>query len=385
MKKYLLVTPWCPYPPYKNGGVHTIYNILKNLPGDVTIDLFYYGENDPKAEVEIKKYVANITNQNIVTRKSLPIRLRAFLKNTPDLLSNFNYEMVADSVLVARYDAVILDQVYSLPFLEKLPAESRVVLMMHDNNALLYERMADRDTGIKKHYDRKQCEFFFVLEKRCLPKADRILYVSALDAELCVRMHSDVADIVDSITLGVDIPAQNQICTTPKRHSLAFSGVMNYGPNEDAALYFAKEVFPEIKKCYSDAEFVIAGKDPTPPVIKLASESVVVTGFVADMVNTITQSQIYVSPLRFGSGTKNKVLEAMAAGMPVFLSDVSREGIEGLKDKENCFFINESNMARVIIEALHNEQCLKTVAACGKKYVEENHSWVDVFKKFELE
>ena len=60
MKKYLIITQRCPYPPYKTGGVHTIYNILKNIPSNVKIDLFYYYEKDPEAEMHISKMVNKI-------------------------------------------------------------------------------------------------------------------------------------------------------------------------------------------------------------------------------------------------------------------------------------------------------------------------------------
>ena len=157
---------------------------------------------------------------------------------------------------------------------------------------------------------------------------------------------------------------------------------MDYGPNEDAAYYFATEVYPLIKKKFNDAEFIIAGKNPTSKLIGLECEGIHITGFVDDMYKTISSSEIYVSPLKYGSGTKNKVLEAMAVGMPVFLTEVSREGIDGLKEGKNCFFINEGNIVEVICKALTDKKRLKEVAASGREYVETNHSWKNVFDKF---
>lgn len=178
------------------------------------------------------------------------------------------------------------------------------------------------------------------------------------------------------------MPSTSQLSES-KAHSIVFSGVMDYGPNEDAAYYFATEVFPKIKGLFHDAEFVIAGKNPTQKLNSL--NNVLITGFVEDMCKTITASEIYVSPLRYGSGTKNKVLEAMVAGLPVFLSEVSREGIEGLEDRKNCFFIDSDNMDSVICEAMQDKQLLNSVSKCGKDFVEKYHSWNNVFDKFLLD
>lgn len=384
MKRYLLITPWCPYPPHKNGGVHTIYNMIKNIPKDIEMDLLYYYEKDDIAEKVVSQYINSIAYINLRKAKNLFGRINTFLEQVPDYFSEFNFKNNIDCIEYVKYDVIILDQIISLPFLDSIPVKSKVIVMMHDNNVLLYQRKAARDRNLKRYYDKKQCDFFFKVEARYFKRVKKVIYVSELDAQLCAEMHKEFTGEIDSITLGVDIPLETQISREKCAHSIVFSGVMDYEPNEDAALFFANEIFPQIKQEYSDAKFIIAGKNPTDAIKQMNSEDILVTGFVSDMIKTITKYQIYVSPLRYGSGTKNKVLEAMAAGMPVFASEVSREGISGLKDKENCFFINEKNMADVIIDTLNNDEKLKLVALQGKKYVEEYHSWKNVFDKFTL-
>ncbi|RHQ88670.1 glycosyltransferase [Ruminococcus sp. AF21-3] len=212
----------------------------------------------------------------------------------------------------------------------------------------------------------------------------KVIYVSALDASIAKKLHSECTAIFDNISLGVDLPTEEQI-SEPISNSIVFSGVMDYGPNEDAAFYFASEVFPRIKNRVKNARFVIAGKNPTRLLMGLSSDCIHITGFVEDMYKTITNSEIYVSPLRYGSGTKNKVLEAMAAGMPVFLTAVSREGIDGLVDGYNCIFIDENNIVDKICNWLNNKDELDAIAKNGKEYVEKNHSWNDSFDKFLLD
>ena len=385
MKKILLITQRCPFPPYLNGGVHTVYNILKNIPSNVEIDLFYYYSKDDVAEFEIKKYVHQIEHKNLYRTPNKRTRLFNFLKGIPDYFSEVELGKYDIGINYGKYDTIILDQIFSLPFANYIPNKIPIISMMHDNNVMMYERKRKNEKGILKYiYNTKQCIYFENLEKKHFNKIKKVIYVSALDASIAKKLHSECTAIFDNISLGVDLPTEEQI-SEPISNSIVFSGVMDYGPNEDAAFYFASEVFPRIKNRVKNARFVIAGKNPTRLLMGLSSDCIHITGFVEDMYKTITNSEIYVSPLRYGSGTKNKVLEAMAAGMPVFLTAVSREGIDGLVDGYNCIFIDENNIVDKICNWLNNKDELDAIAKNGKEYVEKNHSWNDSFDKFLLD
>lgn len=382
MKKYLLITQRCPYPPHKNGGVHTIYNIIKNVPSDVELDVFYYYERDLEAEQVIKRFVHKIEYKKLYKMPNKFTRMKNFISGIPDYYSEVDLKKIDVEIDYDKYDVVILDQIYSLPFAEYIPRDVSIISMMHDNNAMLYERKANAEKlFVKKFYDRKQSEYFKKVEEKYFNKIKKVIYVSDLDATRSQSEHKNCTCKFDNIILGVDLPENNQF-SNAKENSIVFSGVMDYGPNEDAAYYFATEVYPAIKEKINDAEFVIAGKNPTQKLVDLKCKNIHITGFVDDMYRTISSSEIYVSPLRYGSGTKNKVLEAMAVGMPVFLTDVSREGIDGLQDGQNCFFVDKNNMAEVISKALTDKVRLKKVAERGKEYVERYHSWKNAFDKF---
>lgn len=382
MLKYLLITQRCPYPPHKNGGVHTIYNIIRNIPTEVELDVFYYYKKDDKAEQVVKKLVHKIGYKNLYRRPNKYCRLKNFFCGIPDYYSEMDLKKLNVPLNYSNYDVVILDQIYSLPFTKYIPSGVSIISMMHDNNAMLYDRKANAEASlVKRFYDKKQSEYFRKIEEKYFNRIKKVIYVSDLDASKAQNEHKNCICKFDYITLGVDLPENSQFGDA-KENSIVFSGVMDYGPNEDAAYYFATEVYPKIKKNIKNAEFIIAGKNPTQKLTELECKDIHVTGFVNDMYKTISSSEIYVSPLRYGSGTKNKVLEAMAVGMPVFLTEVSREGIDGLMDGQNCFFINKDNIVEVICKALTNRTRLKEIARRGRKYVETHHSWKNVFDKF---
>lgn len=382
-KKYLIITPWCPYPPYKNGGIHTIYHILLNKSHEVNIDVLYYLEHDTIAENEMLKYVENIYYQKSFRKPTLFLRIKNFFAAIPDQLASIDIQQSNPKITYESYDVIILDQVFSLEFLTIVPKEKPIIAMMHDNHILMYNRKYQHDRWlVKKIYNKLQCSYFKKYESKCYELVDKVLYVSSLDAEYSKMIHPYYKEKFDYLTLGVEIPNDEQISIPEHEYSLVFSGVMDYGPNKDAAIYFAREIFPKLKEIIPSCTLTLAGKNPPKDVLELQDENVIVTGFVEDMIRTITKSSIYISPLRYGSGTKNKVLEAMAAGMPVLLSSVSREGINGLIDQKNCIFVKDNEWIEKIVELFSNPELRRNIAKNGKEYVKKNHSWKPVFDKF---
>jgi sugar transferase (PEP-CTERM/EpsH1 system associated) len=117
-----------------------------------------------------------------------------------------------------------------------------------------------------------------------------------------------------------------------RKPSILFVGSMDYHANIDAVTWFAREVWPEIAQRHSELEFVIAGRRPSLAVRELASERVRVTGTVEDVRHFYATATVVVVPLRVGSGTRLKILEAMAAGVPIVSTRLGAEGIDATHD-----------------------------------------------------
>jgi glycosyltransferase involved in cell wall biosynthesis len=111
---------------------------------------------------------------------------------------------------------------------------------------------------------------------------------------------------------GAKLPERFAETKIPKR--LIFSGVMDFAPNYEGALWFLNKVFPLVLKQHPDATLVLAGMNPVRELTERASKNVRVTGFVEDMGTEISCSSLYVSPMISGSGFKNKVVEALING-----------------------------------------------------------------------
>ena len=107
-----------------------------------------------------------------------------------------------------------------------------------------------------------------------------------------------------------------------------FVGSMDYHANIDAALYFADEIWPQVRERRPDLEFVVVGSRPTAEILALRNQpGITVTGTVDDIRPYYRSALAVVVPLRVGSGTRLKVLEAMAAGTPVISTTLGAEGL----------------------------------------------------------
>jgi glycosyltransferase involved in cell wall biosynthesis len=150
---------------------------------------------------------------------------------------------------------------------------------------------------------------------------------------------------------------------------------MEYGPNEDAVVYFSNEVLP-LKKEYPAVEFWIVGYGPGEKVCALSKHAgIYVTGTVEDIRLYIKDARVYVSPLRYGAGMKNKILTAMAMSRPVVATSISLEGIEVEHKKHVLVGDNPVDFAKQVIRVLKDKALEDCLTKNSLKVVKEKYSW----------
>lgn len=171
-------------------------------------------------------------------------------------------------------------------------------------------------------------------ERRIAANFDRTLFASAAEAELFVGRAPEVAGRVGYFSNGVDTdyfdPAVELPDPYPKGGPIVvFTGAMDYRPNIEAVLWFAREILPLVHARRPDVRFWIVGSNPSRAVRELAGRpSITVTGRVADTRPYLAHSSVAIAPLRIARGIQNKVLEALAMGRPVVCTSAAADGIE---------------------------------------------------------
>jgi len=164
-------------------------------------------------------------------------------------------------------------------------------------------------------------------EQAAANKAQITLIVTEREATALRALAPDASMRV--VGNGVDVDYFRRPSDMPRRRDIVFTGVFDYGPNEQGAVWFAGEVWPLVRAALPDARFVLVGANPTARVRSLASAdgSILVTGRVDDVRPFLWDASVSVAPLHVARGTQNKVLEAIAAGLPAVVTPEVAEGL----------------------------------------------------------
>ncbi|MBL8146356.1 MAG: glycosyltransferase [Anaerolineae bacterium] len=164
--------------------------------------------------------------------------------------------------------------------------------------------------------------------------------------------------------------------------TLLFTGNFEYGPNAGAARFLAQTILPAVQKQRPNAKLWLVGNAPPPEIQALASGAVTVTGHVPDMLPYLQQAAVFVSPLRYGAGIKNKVLEALAAGCPVAGTPLSFDGI-AVEDGTSALIAPLEDLTGAILRVLDEPALAARLSREGRALIESRYTWERVAESYE--
>jgi glycosyltransferase involved in cell wall biosynthesis len=151
---------------------------------------------------------------------------------------------------------------------------------------------------------------------------------------------------------------------------------MNYRPNVEGVVWFCSEVFPRVRTRCPTATFTICGANPDKAVRRLSQiPGVVITGAVPDVRHYLARSSVAVVPLRLARGIQNKLIEAMAMGLPTVATSAAFAGISAQAGSELFVADEPAEFADAIVRLLHNPQLRAQVGAAARAAVETNYRW----------
>ncbi len=163
---------------------------------------------------------------------------------------------------------------------------------------------------------------------------------------------------------------------SPDHPVLVFVGAMSYAPNIDAVEYFAREVFPRVRATYPDAEFRIVGRHAIDRVRALEGlDNVTVVGAVDSVETELAAAHLAVAPVRFGGGTRVKILEALAYAVPVVTTTVGCEGIGIETGVHACIADDAITMANACVALLADPARARQLASTGQDFVQQRFLW----------
>lgn len=221
------------------------------------------------------------------------------------------------------------------------------------------------------------------IEKRLVRKTPHLAFASRRDRALLLPG----APRGEIIPQAVEVDYWRRLPEPRSDNSLIFTGVLNYAPNHDAAMFLLAEIWPRLQSEMPQLELVLAGRDPLPALRAAAqrSRNVTVTGFVEDLRPYLSRAALYVAPIRFASGVQNKILEALAMELPVVTTPVVAEGLhlgEGVAAPLRVAQ-EASQFVAAIVDLLHNPGECRRLAQAGRQFVEQHFVWARNVAKLE--
>lgn len=219
-------------------------------------------------------------------------------------------------------------------------------------------------------------------EWKTLLRFEKRLAAAAITNVLCTPLEEQIfqREIPGRPTVvlqnGVDLTYFQPAPEKAEPHRMVFTGVMDYLPNIDACVHFVNEIFPRIRAEVPDARFDIVGSKPTPEVQALGNtEGVTVTGFVDDIRDWTHKASIAVAPIRIARGIQNKVLEAMAMGLPVVGSTSATQGVQGQAGKHYWVTDDPAEHASMVVRLMADPEAARALGRAARQFVEDHYDW----------
>jgi sugar transferase (PEP-CTERM/EpsH1 system associated) len=283
------------------------------------------------------------------------------------------------AVLIAgeHYDAVVADFLSITPNFDDL---STCVLFQHNVESMIWKRHAEHAASFPRRvYFGAQARRMERYERSVCQVVRRVVSVSPADTETMVRELG--ARRIDDVPTGVDIDYFERPSNPLPASDLVFVGAMDWLPNIDGAIWFMQEVFPLIRSARPTTTITFAGRNPSPEIRGLSE--VHVTGTVPDVRPYLWGASVSIVPLRIGGGTRLKIYEAMAAGVPVVSTRVGAEGLAVTDGRDIRLADDAQGFARNVLQLLGDAADRSAMADAARELVASRFSWESVTERFE--
>jgi glycosyltransferase involved in cell wall biosynthesis len=270
------------------------------------------------------------------------------------------------------YDLGIAEHFWCAPYLPQLEAACRQTLLdLHNIESTLHQRSASVSGMLVAAGHRRFARATRALESRLAPRFSRVAVTSETDAALLKCLAPSARSFVYPNALP-EISAS----PVPEEAVLAFSGNFEYHPNIDAVAFLAGQIWPEIRRRHPDLRLRLIGRGQEFIRALLPSDgSIELTGPVDDAAREISRARIILAPLRVGSGTRIKILEAWQNSRPVIATPLAVEGLQTCDGVNILLAESPAAFADAVDRLLANPGLRAGLAAAGRSTFEGHYTW----------
>jgi sugar transferase (PEP-CTERM/EpsH1 system associated) len=386
--KLLMVSGYLPHPSW--GAAARSYHLLRALARQHTISLLALAGGVEPEMGERVALLEDVAQEVHVVEGAFRSGKR--WKQLLSLLRGQSYQLqlyssttvqqkLNELLLHGNYDAVIFESMFLAGY--QLPVPVAVVIDQHNIEHELLRRTYEYDRSwLRRWYN--WLEYWPLRREeiaRC-KQADLLLVTSDREQELLSSLLPGKKIAV--VPNGVDISTFSRLNDVQElAHQIVFTGTMDYYPNSEAVLSFAQQCWPRIQAKVPDATWMIVGRNPSLAIQDLGDlPGVTVTGSVPDVRPYLARSAVALAPLHIGSGTRLKILEALAMEKAVVATSVGCEGLDLVSGEHLLIADQPEAFAHAVVDLLLHPERRKTLAQAGHALVQAHYSWEQCGERF---
>jgi len=388
-----------PLHPLDTGGKLRTFNMLRELQRRHHVT--YLALCPPDTGGTVKQSAREYSQAQIwipwrETKKMSPaffagLARNQFLSRLPYVIQKYQSPAMAAVIREAdqagKFDLIICD--FLTPAVNLLPGPGRpatpTLLFQHNVESLIWQRTFETARGtLKRAYLRGQWRRMVAYEREACSRVNSVVAVSGEDCRL-LRAELGLANILGSVPTGVDTEFFQPSSRQPQPCSLVFLGSMDWMPNIDGVMFFTEEIFPLVKQTLPGVTLTIVGRNPPARVRELAGRdpAIKVTGTVDDVRPHLAAAEAMIVPLRVGGGTRIKIFEAMATGIPVIATRIGAEGLPVNHGEHVLLADAPADFARETVALLTQPEQRQRIGQAGLRLVREQFGWAAVNEVFE--
>jgi sugar transferase (PEP-CTERM/EpsH1 system associated) len=370
-----------PFPLEKGDKLRAYYQ-LKDLSKDFNVHLFCTTDVVVSEEsfVEVRKFCQKI--HVFPLRKGIiPLQLiRAFFLNIPFQVGYF-YQFWINKAIQRELkklnpDYIFCQLIRSSEYVKNYHLCPKTIDYM-DALSKGMERRYESEKGILKSVYKLEFQRLTQYERHIFDFFEHHVIISEQDSKYILHPEKHKIQWIQN---GVD-ERFFSIEKTPIQHRILFTGNMSYAPNVDAAKFLVNQVLPIINQSMKNVSICISGANPNAEIRKLASNSVQITGWVDDIADSYKKAQVFVAPMLLGSGLQNKLLEAMACGVPCITTPLANNALQAKENEEILLANTAEEFANRILFLFNNASIAEDLALKGQNFIRNQYHWNSLNKQ----
>jgi len=380
-KKILFLTPTLPFPPH-SGGVIKSNKLVEFLSNNYDLSVACLLKNDDSKHV--KEFQQKYKLHDFI---SLELNIERNAKNL--ILSNLQgiplnlyrnkstiFKQMIDKV-ANDYDVIFCDHYVMFQYIPK-NYKGKIILHQHNCEYLIWKRYADIEKSIPKRIALLNQAYHIKKYEQKICKKSDIILAAPNDIDELVKIGADKNKFYETYHLGDDVLLNEpNLIFNGTEKQLLYIGTLSWEANVDGLIWFFNEIWEKITQQHPTIQLYIVGKNPDARLQAFAVKDnrIILTGFIEDVEPLFKKSRIFITPLRFGSGIKVKVINSLYRGIPTVTTSIGTEGLK-VKDGEHIFIKDNPNeYVNAINTLLTNKDIWVKISTNARTIAHQYYTW----------